>query len=556
MAKKTLHRITDLPSASTPLSGGELFEIAQRDINGTFKSRKVSYNDINPSAAKPIHNSTLNKQGGILSAGEFYHLSQSIHDALFSASPLIGLGRKLGTNFKVDYGLHRISADINGVEGLSLNSGGLALSGGGRVNRFSTDFINPTNKTIPTTLATRTDTEQASANALRQANDYTDSILLLDVISWRESLSDSSDTNIFVFYIPQPDTNYTVVGNFANEIDAFPQFHFFYIKERITTGFTIICDSPMDTANYKFDWILSRNKIESSSSSSSSSSLSSSSSSSSTSSSSTSFSSSSSGIPALAIASRLLINDEGDILLLGVSSSSSSTSSSSTSTSSSSSSHSSTVNVTQTWGENSTDDWNGVTKSTYIFKADPTITFGEQGEIIGGDDSSVGDNIFRTLIKIDIASLNNQIGGSGDIISAKLKLWCFAVSDFTSYSLYKMLSKEWNEAPEARVSLQGDTNWISARYFLTNWEVAGCDGITDRASTATDTVNISGDSAWYKFDITQDIKALIDSYDNDGWILVADNDESGSGGNNYFGSKLWDDGQRPYIEIEFDQVIP
>lgn len=557
MAKKTLHRITDLPSASTPLSGGELFEIAQRDINGTFKSRKVSYNDINPSAAKPIHNSTLNKQGGILSAGEFYHLSQSIHDALFSASPLIGLGRKLGTNFKVDYGLHRISADINGVEGLSLNSGGLALSGGGRVNRFSTDFINPTNKTIPTTLATRTDTEQASANALRQANDYTDSILLLDVISGRESLSDSSDTNIFVFDIPQPDTNYTVVGNFANEIDADPQFHFFYIKERITTGFTIICDSPMDTANYKFDWILSRNKIESSSSSSSSSSLSSSSSSSSTSSSSTSFSSSSSGIPALAIASRLKINSDGDILLLGLSSSSSSTSSSSTSTSSSSSSHSSTINVTQTFGENSTNDWNGVTESTFIVKADPNITFGEQYEIIAGDDSGVGDLIYRTLIKIDIANVNPQIGGPGDIISAKMKLWCFAGGNFfVGYSLYKV-NAEWHEAIEARVALTGDPTWLASRHYLSNWEVAGCNGIrADREGTATDTVNISGDSVWYKFDITQDVKSLIDNYDNYGWILVADNEESGSNGMNFFGSKLFDDGQRPYIEIEFDQVIP
>jgi hypothetical protein len=511
---KNLKRIDELPSASTPLSGGELFEISQRDINGAWKSRKVSLlKVVNP--AQDDHNELNNLQGGTLN--EYYHLPQGYYNNIIND-------------------LYTFRTETEAVSANALN----------QANDYTDTEI----------VSLRTETEAASANALQQANDYTDSVIDIDVINGRESLSDSSDTNIFVFDIPQPDTNYTVVGNFANEIDAFPQFHFFYIKERTTTGFTIICDSPMDTANYKFDWILSRNKIESSSSSSSSSSLSSSSSSSSISSSSVSFSSSSSGIPALAIASRLKINSDGDILLLGLSSSSSSTSSSSTSTSSSSSSHSSTINVTQTFGENSTNDWNGVTESTFIVKADPNITFGEQYEIIAGDDSGVGDLIYRTLIKIDIANVNPQIGGPGDIISAKMKLWCFAAADFVGYSLYKV-NAEWHEAIEARVALTGDPTWLASRHYLSNWEVAGCNGIrADREGTATDTVNISGDSVWYKFDITQDVKSLIDNYDNYGWILVADNEESGSNGMNFFGSKLFDDGQRPYIEIEFDQVIP
>ena len=48
------------------------------------------------------HNALSGKQGG--TAGEYYHLTQALHDGLYSASPLIGLGSQAGTNIEVDYG--------------------------------------------------------------------------------------------------------------------------------------------------------------------------------------------------------------------------------------------------------------------------------------------------------------------------------------------------------------------------------------------------------------------------------------------------------------------
>ena len=64
------------------------------------------------SAAKDEHNELNNIQGGIPSASEYYHLSESIHDSLYSASPLIGLGDQTGVNLEVDYGSDHI--DFNG----------------------------------------------------------------------------------------------------------------------------------------------------------------------------------------------------------------------------------------------------------------------------------------------------------------------------------------------------------------------------------------------------------------------------------------------------------
>ena len=73
-----LRKISDLPSASTPLSGGELFEISQKDINGKFKSRKVSLlKVINP--AQDDHNELKNIQGGDVTLNEYYHLPQAYH---------------------------------------------------------------------------------------------------------------------------------------------------------------------------------------------------------------------------------------------------------------------------------------------------------------------------------------------------------------------------------------------------------------------------------------------------------------------------------------------
>jgi hypothetical protein len=58
------------------------------------------------------HNDLINLQGGDSTSSEYYHLSKSIHDSLYSASPLIGVGNQ-NTNVEVDYGNNIITTNIN-----------------------------------------------------------------------------------------------------------------------------------------------------------------------------------------------------------------------------------------------------------------------------------------------------------------------------------------------------------------------------------------------------------------------------------------------------------
>jgi len=62
------------------------------------------------------HNILANLQGG--TASEYYHLTQAIHDALYSGSPIIGMGAVAGTNVEVDYGNHIVTIDLGGEAGL------------------------------------------------------------------------------------------------------------------------------------------------------------------------------------------------------------------------------------------------------------------------------------------------------------------------------------------------------------------------------------------------------------------------------------------------------
>lgn len=132
---KNLTRISQLPSASTPLSGGELFEISQRDSNGVFKSRKVKYSDVAPSAATPVHNNTLNIQGG--ASGEYYHLTQNIYDALINDEYALLTETAAASanaldqaNQYTDTEIAALSAALSGSGGTTIHNSLTGLQGG------------------------------------------------------------------------------------------------------------------------------------------------------------------------------------------------------------------------------------------------------------------------------------------------------------------------------------------------------------------------------------------------------------------------------------------
>jgi len=238
----------------------------------------------------PIHNNLLQLQGGDSTAGEYYHLTQSIHDGLFSASPTIGLGSSSGTNLQVDYGTDVVSIEIaGGGNSFTFDTNGLTLELGTNINEFSIDgtMAGNSDDAVPTEKAVKT---------------YVDNIQSLDTINGSEPIISGDSTGTIIFEVPQVDTQYSVVGNLVNEVQITPSIYGHIITEKTTTGFIVLFSGPIDSSNYEFDWVVSRAALESSSSSSSKSSSSSSS------------SSTSSSSASVAAQTLLEINDGGDTL--------------------------------------------------------------------------------------------------------------------------------------------------------------------------------------------------------------------------------------------------
>ena len=102
------------------------------------------------------HNDLVDIQGGD-STSEFYHLTQSVYDGLFSESPTIGLGSSTGTNLQVDYGNHIVTLDINGTTEATFNSNGITLKTGTSINEFSIDgtLVGDSDNAVPTEKAVK-----------------------------------------------------------------------------------------------------------------------------------------------------------------------------------------------------------------------------------------------------------------------------------------------------------------------------------------------------------------------------------------------------------------
>ena len=229
------------------------------------------------------HNNLGNLQGGDSTADEFYHLTQSIHDGLFSASPTIGLGNESGTNLRVDYGNDEIKADVGAYNNVvdiddekayvgvlagaqvrvdwntetisalidsstqgSFDVNGFSLASGVPVNDISND----------TTLADDSTSAIVTEHAVKG---YIDNIVEKESVSGRETLVQGTSSASITFETEQPDNDYVVIGNLANNTDANPSLYVHIIRNEGTTGFDVLFSGDIDSSNYEFTWILNRN---------------------------------------------------------------------------------------------------------------------------------------------------------------------------------------------------------------------------------------------------------------------------------------------------------
>jgi hypothetical protein len=67
----------------------------------------------------------------------------------------------------------------------------------------------------------------------------------------------SGSTYLSVSYTnPLPDTNYVLMVNFSNTVDAYPLLQPVYITTKTSTGFTATWNAPLDTVNYKLNYFV------------------------------------------------------------------------------------------------------------------------------------------------------------------------------------------------------------------------------------------------------------------------------------------------------------
>jgi len=204
--------------------------------------------------------------------------------------------------------------------------------------------------------------------------------------------------------------------------------------------------------------------------------------------------------------------------------------------------------ITETWGENSTDDYNARMTETHIRNDSPdSNNDGYTSLYFGQIPMGPGPHAFRDLIKF---SPKQDISGA-TVTSAKLYLWCASQGNYeiTSMSVYRVL-QNWT-ADEA--------TWNS---FSTgnSWNTAGCTAASDsgvdddlnydRHLTPLDSVDVSTTNVWYSLDITSLVQGWVDGTIKE-YGVVTIGTEAASTYATFYSSENADDAHRPYLEITY-----
>lgn len=149
-----------------------------------------------------VHNSLTGLQGGDATSSEFYHITESIYNGLFSGSPLIGLGNVSTTNLIVDYGNNNITGSILGTQEFGLDSDGVSLKIGTSVNDISIDGnLGNSDDTLVTQKAIKTYVDSVVFGGENIRRVYSDTtaegldVLLVDTTSGNVEIIVNSSSN-------------------------------------------------------------------------------------------------------------------------------------------------------------------------------------------------------------------------------------------------------------------------------------------------------------------------------------------------------------------------
>jgi hypothetical protein len=202
--------------------------------------------------------------------------------------------------------------------------------------------------------------------------------------------------------------------------------------------------------------------------------------------------------------------------------------------------------ATETWGENSADDYNSRVEDWRPWEGDPT---NPNNTIVNLTTGEASGN-YRSFL---IIKPKQDIPGE-TINSAILKIRKYGGTQGNDVKCYRVLQN----------CVVGEADWDE--YSVGNsWNTAGCDAANDsgtdddasydRHATALDTVVSGSNGIFYEWDITSLVQGWVDGTIKEYGVILIDVD--GEAATAEF--QNWDaseatDGRRPYLEITYGEA--
>ena len=203
------------------------------------------------------------------------------------------------------------------------------------------------------------------------------------------------------------------------------------------------------------------------------------------------------------------------------------------------------------WGDNSTDDYNSCLEDVYMYKDNPDITHDDDNIWLGtfASTNRITRSLIRFAIKDDLTLL-----GATSIISAKLYLYTNTLNGTHNVSAFRVV-QDWNEAELTWNSFKSGGSWNSPGVESTSDSAVDDDVTYDRFATAED-IKSSGSVGGYNciLDLTSLAQKWFSGDNKEyGIFLLSDNEAINN--NVQFIDHEGADGNRPYLEIEYEIVF-
>lgn len=201
---------------------------------------------------------------------------------------------------------------------------------------------------------------------------------------------------------------------------------------------------------------------------------------------------------------------------------------------------------TETWGENTADDYSAGSEDALMFESAPTTNIANNPDSAAGNEGADG-NALRALTRMDVKTQLDVLGAT-EVTLAELTMTGGIENNTTdeTIGLYRIL--------RAWVELQVTWNVYS---IGNSWTTGGADDTTnDRSASAEDSVIFTAPNIDYVFDITTMAENWRSgTWDQDGFVFINADEVNVDTRKNYDSPSGATDGDRPSLAITYTVAV-